>query len=310
MFNIGFYHPLVIHFAISLLIIGVLLRWISLTGRIPFTGPAAATLLLLGTVAVIAAAWSGEDAHIAVEAIPGIAPAVHTHQMWGERTRNVVLGVAACETFALFLRRRGRTRPALLASGILGLVSVVCLGETGRLGGELVYAHAGGVGIRGGNAEDVGRLLLAGLYQQAQLDERAGRSEDAAALIHLAAQRFPSDPAVQLLAAESLLVDQHNPGAALATLGNIVIPTEERRLRFRHGWLTADALVALKQPERALVTLHELQLEFPDSARVQKRLEEANNNAQQNASSRIINERNALVPFSPLQNSKKQGVIE
>ena len=276
MFDIGFYHPLVIHFAISLLIIGVLLRWISFTGRAPFTGPAAATLLLLGIVAVVAAAWSGEDAHVAVEAIPSIAPAVRAHQMWGERTRNVVLGVATCEALALVLKRRGRARPALLASGILGLVGVFCLGETGKLGGDLVYAHAGGVGIHSGNPEDVGRLLLAGLYHQAQLDERTGRLDEAAALVRLAAQRFPSDPAVQLLAAEFLLVDQHDPGAALVTLGNIVIPKEEQRLRFRHGWLTVDALVALKQPERALVTLQELQTEFPDSARVRRRLEEVN----------------------------------
>jgi uncharacterized membrane protein len=195
MFDIGFYHPLVIHFAISFLIVGVLLRWISLTGRAPFTGPAAATLLLLGMGAVVAAAWSGEDAHVSVEAIPSIAPAVRAHQMWGERTRNVVLGVAICEALAFILKRRGRARPALLASGILGLVSVFCLGETGKLGGDLVYAHAGGVGIHSGNPEDVGRLLLAGLYHQAQLDAHTGRLDDAAALVRLAAQRFPSDPA-------------------------------------------------------------------------------------------------------------------
>jgi len=90
MFGIGFYHPLVIHFAIGLLIVGVLLRWVALAGRVALTGPAATTLLLLGAVAVVAAAWSGEDAHIAVEAVPGIAPAVRAHQTWGERTRNVV----------------------------------------------------------------------------------------------------------------------------------------------------------------------------------------------------------------------------
>lgn len=276
MFDIGFYHPLVIHFAISLLIIGVLLRWISLTGRASFTGPAAATLLLLGMVAVVAAAWSGEDAHVTVETIPGIAPAVHAHQMWGERTRNVVVGVAACEVLALILRRKGRARPALLASGVLGLASVFCILQTGKLGGDLVYAHAGGVGIRSGDPNDVERLLLAGLYQQAQLDERTGRPEDAAALIEVAAQRFPHNAAVQVLAAESLLRDRHDPQAALALLRKSVVPPDERQLRFRHGWLTANALDALGQTALAQVTLRELQTEFPDSARVRKRLAEAN----------------------------------
>src|ERR1043166_4159062 len=186
MLDIGFYHPLVIHFAISLVMIGVLLRWISLTGRASFTGPAATSLLLLGTVAVVVAAWSGEDAHVAVEALPGIASAVREHQMWGERTRNLVLAVAICEVLALILRRSGRARPILLASGFLGLISVACVMQTGKLGGELVYAYAGGIGIRSGEPADVGRLLLAGLYHQAQLDENAGRTMDAAALRELA----------------------------------------------------------------------------------------------------------------------------
>ena len=49
--NIGAYHPVIVHFAIALLILGVIFRWISLSGRAPFTGPAAATCLLLGAAA-------------------------------------------------------------------------------------------------------------------------------------------------------------------------------------------------------------------------------------------------------------------
>jgi hypothetical protein len=99
---------------------------------------------------VIVAAWSGEDAHVAVEAMPGITAAVQTHQTWGERTRNIVLLLASVEILALMLARRGHARPALLVSGVLGLVSALCIMQTGKLGGELVYAHAGGVGIRCG----------------------------------------------------------------------------------------------------------------------------------------------------------------
>jgi uncharacterized membrane protein len=281
MLDTGFYHPLVIHFAISLVLIGVLFRGISLAGRAPFTGPAAATLTLLGAVAVVAAAWSGEDAHVAVEAVPGITAAVQEHQAWGERTRNIVLGVAALEMLAIVLARWGRARPALLASGVLGLASVFCIVETGKLGGDLVYAHAGGVGIRSGDPADVGRLLLAGLYHQAQLDERAGRSDNAAALMEIAARRFPADPAVQILVAESLLVDRRDPAAALATLGKIAVPKEERRWRFRHGWLTTDALETLGQADAARVALQELRTEFPDSERLRKRLEQVDSSAKE-----------------------------
>src|SRR2546425_1330126 len=197
MFDIGFYHPLIVHFAIGLVMVGVLFRWVSFSGRALFTGPAAATLIFLGTVAAVAAAWSGNDAHVAVEAIPGIAIAVREHQLWGERTRNILLALTTCEGLALVLVRGGRARPFLLVSGVLGLVSVFCIVQTGQRGGDLVYAHAGGVGIRSGDPADVGRLLLAGLYHQAQLDEKAGRSADAATLMELAARRFPSDEAVQ-----------------------------------------------------------------------------------------------------------------
>jgi len=91
---------------------------------------------------------------------------------------------------------------------------------------------------------------------------------------------------VQLLAAESLLVDRHDPEAALMTLDTLVLPTDEQRVRFRHGWLTADALVALTQPARALITLRDLQLEFPHRERVQKRRAAANKNAQHPVSTR------------------------
>ena len=121
--------------------------------------------------------------------------------------------------------------------------------------------------------------MLAGLYHQAQLDEKAGRSADAATLMELAARRFPSEEAVQVLAAESLLVDRHDPAAALATLRTITVPKGERRWRFRHGWLTADALDALGQTAAARTTLQNLLAEFPDSERVRRRLEQIGSNA-------------------------------
>ncbi|MGE0823912.1 MAG: DUF2231 domain-containing protein [Candidatus Binatia bacterium] len=284
MLDIGYYHPLVIHFAISLVLLGVLFRFVSLTGRLPFTGPAATALLLLGALAVVVATKSGEDAHIAVEAIPGIATTVHQHQVWGERTRNLAVVVALFELLALIGARSKRGRFALIASSTVGLVTALCIMQTGKLGGELVYAHAGGVGIRSGESVDVQRLLLAGLYHQAQLDERAGNADEAADLLALAGRLFPSDPAVQLLAAESLLMDRHDPAAALSALGKMVVPQNDRQLRFRYGWLTANALDALGQTARALTTLHVLQTEFPDNERLRRRLEAATTPSQQKAS--------------------------
>ncbi len=267
-------HPQVVHFAIALLVVGVLLRLISLSGRWAFSGPAALTLLLLGTVAVLAAVKSGADAHGPVERVPGAREQVEDHEQWAGFTRNVFLLVTLAELAALGLARWRKERLAHFASAGLGVIGLVCVLKTGQDGGRLVYAHAGGVGIREGKPEDVGRLLLAGLYFQAQVDRKAGHPEDAALLIELAAKRFGSDTEVQLLAAESELLDRKDAAAALAALGRITVPPEQRRWRTRHAMLTADALAASGQKDGARAALQQLLSEYPDDARLRRKFEE------------------------------------
>jgi hypothetical protein len=226
-------------------------------------------------VATLVAAQSGEDAHGAVEAVPGTAGAVRAHQQWGERTRNLALVIGGLELLALALRGRADTRKLVFASAGLGVVAVLSVLQTGKLGGELVYAHAGGVGIRSGDPEDVARLLLAGLVAQADVDEKAGRAGDAATLLEIAAQRFPADPTVQVRAAEGLLEDRHDAAGALALLAHPGPPPDEPPLRFRHAWLTADALDALGRHAEARVVLERLQTEFPENTRLRGRLARA-----------------------------------
>src|SRR5438034_4185384 len=150
------YHPIVVHFAIVLLIVGVVFRWISLTGRVAFAGPTATTLLLAGTLAAVVAARSGLDAHGPVERVPGAVHAVQDHEDWGLRARNVFLAVALVELAALALAWRGKARPAVIASSALCLIGLVCLFEAAEHGGDLVYSYAGGVGIQSGKPDDVG----------------------------------------------------------------------------------------------------------------------------------------------------------
>jgi uncharacterized membrane protein len=277
--DIGFYHPIVIHFAIGLLAVGVLFRWIALTGRADFAGPAAACLILLATMAILVAAWSGEDAHEAVEAVPGTAAAVRAHQAWGERTRNLAVVAGALELLALALRGRPGARRIVFASAAIGVVALLAILETGKLGGELVYAHAGGVGIRSGKPEDVARLLLAGLYEQAEVDEKAGRGGDAASLLEIAAKRFPADNAVQVRAAEALLEDRKDPRGALEILGRPAPTPDEPSLRFRRGWLSADALDALGRQPEARAVLERMRAEFPENTRLRSRLARADASA-------------------------------
>jgi uncharacterized membrane protein len=269
----GYYHPQFVHFAIALLVAGVALRAISLMGRPAFVAPAATTLLVGGTLAAWLAAQSGTAAHGPVERVPGARTAVVEHEEWGIRTRNVFLGVVVLEALALAMWRSPKRRLVYTASTVVGMIGIVCLYEAGEHGGKLVYAYAGGVGIRSGDPADVERLLLAGLYNQAQIERKQGRPNEAASLLTLAASRHPNDPEVQLAAAESLLVDRKDARAAIEKLKSVQPPHDNRALRIRHGLLTADALEAAGQREGASAVVQSLVTEYPDVARLKQRLD-------------------------------------
>jgi hypothetical protein len=243
-----------------------------LKGRLAFTGPAACTLLLLGTLAAWAAVESGLSASGAAESIPGAEPAVAEHQGWAEWTFRLFVIVSLLEVAGLVLKRFDRAVPALAASGLVGLAGLYFVYETGEHGGQVVYSHAGGVGTRSGDPKDVSRLFLAGLYQQSLLDRSEGRLEDAARLVELLAARFPGDLEVQLLLAESQLEDRKDAPAATATLSRLTVPKEEPSLRLRHGLLLADALAAGGQTDAARAALQNVRSEFPESAPVRERL--------------------------------------
>jgi uncharacterized membrane protein len=265
-------HPVVVHFAIGFLVAGVLFRFLSLTDRVSFASPAATALILMGTLAAVISVKSGEDAHGPVERVPGSYEAVVDHERWGERARNAFLLVSVAELAVLFLTRRGKGRPAVIASSVLCLPAVFCLYEAGEHGGELVYSYAGGVGIRTGDPQDVPRLLLAAAYHQAQVDRKAGRAQAAASVLAEAAARFPGDAGVQLLLAESALLDQKDPAAALALLGGLTVPQDDTRTRVRQGLLIADAHEAAGRPDAAKATLQQLLAAFPENRRVRERL--------------------------------------
>lgn len=267
-------HPQIVHFAIALGLVGVALRWLSLTNKVPFAGPAATTLLLLGTIAAALAVHSGLDAHGPVERIPGVRAAVQAHEAWGIRARNVFLAVAALEILGLVLARvrPGMRRWAEIGSAIVGLAGGFALYEAGEHGGELVYSYAGGVGIRSGDTTDIQRLLVAGLYEQALVERARHRPDEAADLIEQLARRAPGDTTVLLLRIESQLIDRHDPQGALAALNRLTLPADNQRLRIQAGLLTADAFVAAGSPDSARAVLRALVAQFPQSPRLKERL--------------------------------------
>jgi uncharacterized membrane protein len=274
--NLAEFHPQIVHFVVALLFVGVVLRLISLTGRLTFTNAAAATLLLLGTGAAVLAVRSGTDAHGPVERIPGVRDAVIEHEDDATLARNIFLGVAAIELIALALSRAGAARYvriAHFASAIVGIVGAVQLYEAAEHGGELVYAYAGGPGIRSGNPADVQHLLVAGLYNQSQLDRKNGKHAEAAALIDQLAKQRPGDTTVRLLRVESLVIDSKNYPAAIAAADSISIDPKNARLVARKATLQADAYLALGKPDSARAVLAPVVTAFPQNTRLKAKLD-------------------------------------
>jgi uncharacterized membrane protein len=274
--SIAVFHPQIVHFAIALLVIGVIFRLVSLTGRFAFTAPAATALIVIGTVASVLAVQSGTDAHGPIERIPGARTAVQEHEEWGIRARNIFLAVAALELIATALttRRPSQARVIAMGAAAIGIVGLGAIYETGEHGGKLVYNYAGGIGTRSGDPADVGHLLLAGLYQQATLDRQAGKGADGAALLDMAAARFPDNLDLQLMSIEWTTDVKKDPAAALKRLDTVTVPTSDNRLRIRAGMARASALAASGNVEAARQVLLTLKGEFPASVQVQRRLDE------------------------------------
>lgn len=271
---IGHLHPLVVHFAIALLLVGVAFRLLAfvLKARVAWLGPAAATLLLLGAASAAVSAKSGRDAHGRAEHVPGCADAVFEHEAWGERARNVFLAVAVFEIAALVLARRKKdaTIPLLLSTA-LGLAGAYVILRTGRSGGDLVYAYAGGVGVRGSDAKDTERLLIAGYFHRAEALRDAKKSAEAASLVEEMGARFPSDAEVALVVAESRIVDAKEPARALEKLD--AITDADEGVGARRAILRADALDALGKKAEARATLEEAVKKYPTRRSVQRRLD-------------------------------------
>jgi uncharacterized membrane protein len=273
--EIGAWHPQVVHFVVAFLVAGVVARVVALTplgARFTFLNPTATVLVVLGALGSVAAVKSGTDAHGPAERVPGARNAVVEHEEWGERTRNLFLIVAALEIGAVVFRNRRGVRVLQAAAAVFGVGGMYVLYEAAEHGGELVYAYAGGVGLRSGDTSDVRRLLVAGLYHTAQLERTAGRPEAAARLLDELARQRGDDPDVLLLVIESRILDRKDPGGALAALDAFTPPPDNRRLVLRAGTLQADALEALGRRDSARAVVEGLLRLAPGSQRLTDRL--------------------------------------
>ncbi len=274
--SIASFHPQIVHFIVVLGFIGVGLRILSLVVKIEWIRPAATVALLAAALSGVLAARSGDEAHGPAERIPGAREAVQKHEAAGERARNLFLVVAGFEILALALAKREKVRRlALIGSAVTGVVAAFFLFEAAEHGGEVVYNYAGGVGTRSGHPDHVKNLLVAGLFNGARAEREAGDTADAARLTEELARQMPDDFGVQLLAARSQLVDRHDPAAAMASVDQLQVPTDNARMALQAGLLRSDIYLAMGQPDSARGVLQQLTQQFPDNPMVQRVVGEA-----------------------------------
>jgi predicted Zn-dependent protease len=184
--------------------------------------------------------------------------------------------VAGFELLALGMRKKEKVRRlALVGSALVGVGAAFTLFEAAEHGGELVYSYAGGVGTRSGKPEDITHLLAAGLYNAARADREAGDTTSAERLTEELARQRPGDPGVGFLVVRSLLIDRHDPAAAMASLDSLTLPPDNPRLVLQAGMLRSEVFVAMGHPDSARAALQAVLQKYPDNPMVQRVVGEA-----------------------------------
>lgn len=136
-------HPMIVHFPIALLIVGFLFDLIGIFVKKEFYCKAGFYLLILGTLGVIAAYFSGDMAGDGISEVGALKQALETHESAAMLSLwiMVIASVVRIGTVA-FKKYSGAYKWIALALFLIGVLSIA---RTGYYGGELVFKHAAGV---------------------------------------------------------------------------------------------------------------------------------------------------------------------
>ena len=146
--EIPYWHPVVVHFPIVLLLFGALMVTVyTVVGR-SFWREVALLAFSLGTLGAWAAVWTGETLHHEVEGTPIVEELVEHHEEFGEwalwlglATTLLLLGIE------VWVQRTKRDTavplPLRLGVLVLALAAAVLVARTGHLGGLMVWGVAG-----------------------------------------------------------------------------------------------------------------------------------------------------------------------
>ncbi len=138
-------HPMIVHFPIALIIVGFLAELTSFFIKKEFLSTAAFYLLILGTLGVVAAYFTGQYAGDGIVEVGALKQALETHEDAAELTLWIMILAAMARIAIVILKKYHGAYKGL--AFVLFLFGVAAIARTGFYGGELVYKHAAGVKI-------------------------------------------------------------------------------------------------------------------------------------------------------------------
>ncbi len=140
-------HPAVIHFPIVFILAGAVAAVVALFIRGWMVPKYTALLLLLGAAGVFVALNTGEQAeHEAKPLTPAVHEIVEEHEEWADHTRNAVVTAAVLAVISALMGRGMIARGLALLAAIAAVTAALCVYQTARHGGELVYEN--GIGVK------------------------------------------------------------------------------------------------------------------------------------------------------------------
>ncbi len=149
MFDLSYLHPMVVHFPIALLIVGVIADITGVVLKKEFFTRAAFYLLLLGTIGLGVTYLSGEAAGEGVVETGSLKMALEAHEDAAKLTLWAMV-VTAVVRIALIVIKKMKGVLHWVSVGLF-VIGVATMVRTAHYGGELVYKHAAGVQLQIGN---------------------------------------------------------------------------------------------------------------------------------------------------------------
>lgn len=154
MFDLSLIHPMIVHFPIALLIVGFISDLFGLILKKDFFSRTGFYLLILGTIGVAAAYFSGRSAGEGLTEAGVLKQALETHEDAAELALWIMVFSALLRIILVLTKKyKGALQ---YVSILVFFIGVFAIARTGYYGGELVFKHAAGVQFNIGTNFDSG----------------------------------------------------------------------------------------------------------------------------------------------------------